>query len=223
MVAILVFAVGGGMSIFEGVTHLIYPRVIERPLWSFLVLGLSGLFEGSSWAVAWRQFRRERRGRGVWETVEASKDPTTFAVLFEDSAALAGLVTALVGVALGAALKSSLPDAIASMIIGVILMVAAVLLARATLRLLVGQSADRETLAGIEAFARTNPAVQRVARVLAVHFGPRYIVAHVELAFDSRLKAEQVAKVIDDLQRGLRERFPDLKSITVQAESLATA
>jgi cation diffusion facilitator family transporter len=219
VVAILVFAGGGGMSLYEGISHLFSPKVIERPAWSYAVLAGSVMFEASSWTVAWRQFKRERRGRGVWQTIEASKDPTTFTVLFEDTAALAGLLTAFIGVSLGHLLQSALPDAIASMVIGAILMITAVTLARATLGLLVGQSADRETLDGIRAVAGANSAVDRVRRVLAVHFGPQYIVAHVELSFDSRLKADQIAEVVDDLQRTLRLRFPDLKSISVQAES----
>jgi cation diffusion facilitator family transporter len=223
VVAILVFAGGGGMSLFEGITHLFSPRPIERPAWSYVVLAGSVMFEASSWTVAWRQFRRERHGRGVWQTIEASKDPTTLAVLFEDTAALAGLLTAFIGVSLGHLLQSTLPDAIASMMIGAILMITAVMLVRATMGLLVGQSADKETLDGIRVLARAHPAVDRVQRVLAVHFGPQYIVAHVELSFDSSLKADQVAAVVDDLQRTLRQRFPDLKSISVQAESPGTA
>jgi cation diffusion facilitator family transporter len=219
VVAILVFAVGGGMSVFEGITHLLQPHPVENARWSYIVLAGSAVFEGTSWAVAWRQFRRERRARGVWETVATSKDPTTFAVLFEDTAALAGLTAAFAGVALGQALRSPVPDAIASMVIGVILMATAAVLVKATLRLLVGQSADRETLEGIGAVARADPAVKQVGRVVAVHFGPHDIVAHVELVFDPQMRADQVATTVDGLQRRLRERFPDLQSVLVEAEA----
>jgi cation diffusion facilitator family transporter len=221
VVAILVFAVGGGMSVYEGITHLFHPRAIENPVWSYAVLGGSMLFEGLSWTVAWRQFRGARTRGGVWTSIERSKDPTAFTVLFEDSAALVGLTIAAGGVTLGLLLHSPVPDAIASMLIGLVLMATAALLVRATLRLLVGESADREIVDGIRAIASGDSAVARTGRVLTVHFGPHDIVAQLELVFDPRLGADDVARAIDRMQRAMRERYPDLKSISVEAESLA--
>lgn len=219
VVAILVFAVGGGMSVFEGITHLVEPRRLTNPVWSYAVLLGSIVFESISWTVAWRQFKKERHGRGIWQTIEDSKDPSTFAVLFEDSAALLGLVVATAGITLELLLRSSIPDAIASIVIGLILMGTAVTLARATQSLLVGETADREIVDGIRRIASADRDVTRTGRVLAVHFGPHEIVAQLELVFDPRLSAEEVAKTIDRLQRALRERYPDLKSISVEAET----
>jgi cation diffusion facilitator family transporter len=221
VVAILIFAGGGGMSVYEGITHLMRRGLIEHAGWSYAVIGGSALFEGLSWTVSWRQFRRERGRRGVWETIGASKDPTTFAVLFEDSAALLGLVVAFGGIWLGRALRSAWPDAMASILIGVILMSAAVLLARATLRLLIGQSADRETVRSIRAVAAEEPAVEQVGRVLTVHYGPEDVVAQIELYFRRDLPAEEVARAIDRLQERLRRRHPTLKHVFVEAQSLA--
>jgi cation diffusion facilitator family transporter len=223
VVAVLVFAVGGGMSMYEGITHLVHGQPLARVGWSYAVLAGSALFEGTSWAVAWRQFARERRGRGVWRALETSKDPTTFSVLLEDSAALIGLLAAFVGVSLGHAFHSSVPDALASLVIGAVLMATAIVLARATLRLLVGESADRELLDGIRQLVCADPAVERVGRVLAVHFGPDDVVAQLQLFFGPSLTAEEVARAIDRLQRELRQRFPMLKSISVEAESFAAA
>jgi cation diffusion facilitator family transporter len=223
VVAILVFAVGGGMSVYEGITHLLHPRHIEDPIWSYAVLAGSMLFEGLSWTIAWRQFQRSRTGRGLWTSIERSKDPTTFTVLFEDSAALVGLAIAAVGVTLGLLLHSPVPDALASMLIGLVLMTTAVLLVRATLRLLVGESADREIVDGIRTIASSDRAVTRTGRVLTVHFGPHDIVAQLELVFDPRLGADDVARSIDRMQRAMRDRYPDIKSISVEAESLAPA
>jgi cation diffusion facilitator family transporter len=219
VVAILVFAVGGGMSVFEGITHLMEPRRLTNPVWSYAVLLGSIVFESISWTVAWRQFKKERHGRGIWQTIEDSKDPSTFAVLFEDSAALLGLVVATAGITLELLLRSSIPDALASIVIGLILMGTAVTLARATQSLLVGETADREIVEGIRRIAAADRDVARTGRVLAVHFGPHEIVAQLELVFDPRLRAEEVAKTIDRLQRALRERYPDLKSISVEAET----
>jgi cation diffusion facilitator family transporter len=219
VVAILVFAVGGGMSVLEGITHLMEPRRLTNPFWSYAVLLGSIVFEGISWTVAWRQFKKERRGRGIWRTIEESKDPSSFAVLFEDTAALLGLAVATAGITLELLLRSSIPDAIASIVIGLILMAAAVTLARATQSLLIGETADRKIVDGIRRIASADPDVARAGRVLAVHFGPHEIVAQLELVFDPRLRAEEVAKTIDRLQRALRERYPDLKSISVEAET----
>ncbi len=220
VVAILVFAVGGGMSVFEGIVHLMQPRRLHHAVWTYVVLAGSMLFEGISWMVAWRQFQRVRARRGIWETIEKSKDPTTFAVLFEDSAALLGLLIAATGVTLELLLGSSVPDAIASMLIGLVLMATAVTLARATQSLLVGETADREVVDGIRRIATADRGVARTGRVRAVHFGPHDIVAQLELVFDPGLRAEEVAHTIDRLQRAMRERYPDLKSISVEAESV---
>ena len=221
VVAVLVFAVGGGMSIYQGIMHVLQPRRLEHPAWSYAVLGGSLIFVGASWTVAWRQFQRARAGQGIWDTIEHSKDPTTFAVLLEDSAALLGLLVAATGVTLELLLRSSLPDAIASMVIGLILMCAAMTLARATQSLLIGESAAPEIVDGIRRIAAADPAVARTGRVLAVHFGPHDIVAQLELMFDPNLRSEDLARSIDRLQRALRQRYPDLKSISVEAESRA--
>jgi cation diffusion facilitator family transporter len=219
VVAVLVFAVGGGMSVYEGIIHLLQPRRLENAIWSYAVLGGSILFEGTSWMVAWRQFKRGRAGRGIWQTIEDSKDPTTFAVLFEDSAALLGLLIATTGITLELLLRTSIPDAIASILIGLVLMGTALTLARATQSLLVGETADREIVDGIRRIAAADRGVSRTGRVLAVQFGPHDIVAQLELVFDPSLHAEEVARTIDRLEQALRKRYPDLKSISVEAES----
>ena len=128
-------------------------------------------------------------------------------------------MVATAGITLELLLRSSIPDAMASIAIGLILMGAAVTLARATQSLLVGETADRKVIDGIRRIASADADVARTGRVLAVHFGPHEIVAQLQLVFDPRLRAEEVAKAIDRLQRALRERYPDLKSISVEAES----
>jgi cation diffusion facilitator family transporter len=221
VVAVLVFAVGGGMSMYEGILHLAHPEPATHGVWTYVVLGGAAVFEGTSWVFAWRSFNRERRARGVWETVTTGKDPTAFAVLFEDSAALVGLAVAFGGVWLSATLRSPIPDAIASILIGVILMVIATLLVRATLRLLVGQSADPAMVASIRETAGGDGAVQRVGRVLTVHFGPETVLAAVELSFSPDLNAEAIATAIDRIQRALKQRCPALRHVFLEAESLA--
>jgi cation diffusion facilitator family transporter len=221
VVAVLVFAVGGGMSAYEGIIHLIHPHPASAGAWIYLVLGAAFLFEGTSWLFAWRSFRRERAGRGIWDTIATSKDPSSFAILFEDTAALAGIVAASLGIWLSHELRSPIPDAIASIVIGAILMATASLLARATLRLLIGESADPEIIAEIRRVAGEDPSVERVGRVWTVHFGPENVLAQIELFFAPHLGAEDVARSIDRLQRRIKETDSTLTHVFIEAESLA--
>jgi cation diffusion facilitator family transporter len=221
VVAVLVFAVGGGMSAYEGIIHLANPHPSHHSNWTYAVLAAAFLFEGTSWSFAWRSFRREREGRGVWETIETSKDPSSFAILFEDSAALAGILVAFAGIWLSQRFASPAPDAIASIVIGAILMATASLLARATLRLLIGESADPETVERIRRIASQDDAVERVGRVLTVHFGPETVLVQIELFFAPRLGAEEVARAIDRIQRRLKDADATLKHVFIEAESLA--
>lgn len=220
VVAVLIFAVGGGMSIYEGIVHLLRPRHVERSGWNYAVLGVAAVMEATSWAVALREFRRGQRGRSIWATVRASKDPTVFAVLFEDSAALLGILVAFLGVFAGERLGTPYPDAAASIAIGLILMVVAVLLARETLGLLVGESASPETVAEIRALAEADPAVAWVGRALTAHFGPEEVVLNLELFFRIDLPMADVAAAIDRLERRIREAHPEMRYVFLNAEAL---
>ena len=166
-------AVGGGMSAYEGIVRLISPRPSNHSGWTYVVLAASFVFEATSWTFAWRTFQRERKGRGISETISTSKDPPSFAILFEGSAALAGLTMAAAGVWLTQRLHTPIPDAVASIAIGVVLMVTAALLVRATLRLLIGQSADPAAEAEIRRIAAADEAVSTVGRVVTCTSGRR--------------------------------------------------
>lgn len=221
VVAILVFAVGGGMSGYEGITHLVHPHAPRHGGWTYAVIGGSALFESTSWLFAWRGFNKERAGRGVWNTITTGKDPTSFAVLFEDSAALLSLAVAFCGIWLSHRLDTPIPDALASLLIGAILMTTATLLVHATRRLLIGQSADPALIEMIRRTASEDADVERVGRILTVHFGPDQILAQVELSFSGRLRAEELVDAIARTEKKLRERCPALKYISLEAEPVA--
>src|SRR5262249_31713382 len=129
IVAILIFAVGGGMSIYEGVQHLRHPAPVADPFWNYAVLGFAAIFEGFAWFVAYREFRAANKEGGLLAAIRASKDPTGFTVLIEDSAAMLGLFVAFLGIFLGQQLKNPYADGVASILIGVILALVAILLA----------------------------------------------------------------------------------------------
>jgi cation diffusion facilitator family transporter len=219
IVAILIFAIGGGMSMYEGITHLSHPNPLENPVWSYVVLGLAVVFEGYSWSVALREFRAVQRGQKLWQAVHTSKDPTIFTMLFEDSAALLGLSVALVGVYLGHQLRNPYVDGVASIIIGVILAGVAVLLAAETRGLLVGESAATQAVADIRALAENDPAVERVGPPLTMHLGPHEVLLNLEIQFRRGLSAAEVEAAVDRVESAIRSRHPDVKRIFVEAES----
>ena len=157
MVAVLIFAVGAGISIYEGVSRLLHPHPVESPLINYVVLGLAMLFEGAAWFVAARQFNRVRGKWGPFEAVRRGKDPGAFLVLFEDSAAMLGLLVAGAGVALGHVTGNPLYDGAASIVIGVILALTAVWLAVETKGLLIGEAARKDVVDGIRARAAASP------------------------------------------------------------------
>jgi cation diffusion facilitator family transporter len=221
VVSLLVFAVGGGMSVYEGVIHLLRPQPLEDAFWSYVVLGISAVCEGTSWAIALRHFRRAQRGRGAWQTVRNTKDPLVFMVLFEDSAALLGIALAFAGVLLDHVTGEPRYDAAASVAIGLLLMAVAVLLARESRGLLVGESADPAMLADIRRVARSDAAVEQVGRALTVYFGPRTVVLNLELEFRPGIHAEEVAASVNRVEDRLRSIHPELRHIFIEARSLS--
>jgi len=153
IVAIVIFAVGGGISAYEGLLHILSPKPIADPAWNYIVLGIAVVFEGYSFTVAFKAFQAERGKLSIWQSIDQSKDPTTYTVLFEDSAALVGLVVALLGVFFAQFLDNPYFDGGASIVIGLILAAVAVLLAYESKDLLVGEALDPETLKDIRRLA----------------------------------------------------------------------
>ena len=178
VVALLVFALGAGVSFYQGVHHLLHPAEVEHAVINYVVLAFAALFEAGTWLVAFRQFRAKAGERGYVEAVRRGKDPTDFAVLLEDSAALAGLAVAFVGVLAGQITGDARFDGAASVVIGLILAATALWLARETKGLLIGESANREVVAEIKRLADSYREIERVNEVLTMHVGPEYILAN---------------------------------------------
>ncbi len=221
VVAVLVFAVGGGMSAYEGIVHVLHPAPERSRVWAYAVLGFSAVFEGLSWRVAAREFAAARGDRSTWEAIRATKDPLIFTVLFEDTAALVGIALAFAGVLLGHVTGLEWLDGAASILIGLVLMAVAVLLARESRGLLVGEAADPRTIADVERIAASDGAVRGVGRTLTVSFGPDTLVLALELAFRPELRAEQVVEAVQRIEAALRSAHPELKYIFVEGSGLA--
>lgn len=219
IVAILIFAVGSGVSLYEGVVHIIAPVPIENPLINYIVLGLALLFEGAAWAMALNEFRKTKGKWGYIEAVQRGKDPTLFVVLFEDSAAMLGLLVAFAGVLLSQLTGIHQFDGIASVIIGLILGGTAVWLAHETKGLLIGESANRYVVEGIRALAASEESVEHVNEVLTMHMGPDFILVNLSLDFRDELPASELEQVIARLDGAIKVAFPNVKRIFIEAEA----
>jgi cation diffusion facilitator family transporter len=220
IVAIMIFAVGGGISFYEGVLRLFKPHPMENVYVNYIVLGVSILIEAVSWTVAFREFRKSIGGRSWLETVQESKDPTTFVVFLEDTAALAGLMVALVGISLGHLLHLPALDGAAAIIIGLILGGVAALLAFETKSLLIGEAADKKTVSDVCALAEHDPAVKKFVRARTMHFGPHEVLLTMDLLFDPELHSTDVAAAIDRLEAGIRAVHPEIRYIYLEAKTM---
>ncbi len=219
VVAILIFAVGAGVSLYEGVVHILEPTPVEKVMVSYVVLGFSLLFEGAAWVFAIREFTRTKGKWGYIEAVQRGKNPSLFVALFEDSAAILGIFIAFAGIGLGQWTGLDYFDGIASVLIGLILGGTAVWLAFETKGLLIGESANQEVVQGIRRLADELPEVRRVNEVLTLHMGPSYILVNLSVKFSDDLPAARLEETIQDLDQRIKRAFPRVKRVFVEAES----
>lgn len=219
VVALLIFSLGAGFSIYEGVRHLQEPNEIDNPLVNYVVLGVSMLFEGGAWLVALKEFRRQKGEQGYLEAVEAGKDPTAFAVLLEDSAALLGLLVALAGLALSQMTGNMIFDGGASIVIGLILASTAVLLARETKGLLIGESASQEVVEGIRDLVEKMPGVDRTNEILTMHVGPDYVLVNISLMLSSKLDRAQAHEIFDLIDAQIKSRYSRIRRVFIESET----
>jgi cation diffusion facilitator family transporter len=220
IVGVLIFAVGGGMSAYEGFTHLAHPVPVADPKWNYIVLGFATLFEGTTWYFGWKAFSAERGKKGVLEAIHTSKDPTSFSVLLEDSAALVGLVVAFLGIFLGRQLNLPYLDGVASVVIGALLCAVAVLMVYESKGLLIGEGVDRETLENLRALVEADLDVEHVQHLHTIYQGARAVLLVIELRFRDTISALEIRVAVARLQSSIQERHPDIKRIFFGAESI---
>jgi cation diffusion facilitator family transporter len=219
IVAISIFAAGGGMSIYEGIIHMIHPVPLESAYINYIVLGLSALFEGLSFTVAWRAFRTARGTRNVITAVRRGKDPSLFTVVFEDSAALLGLLVAFLGVLLSDLLDMPVLDGAASVVIGLILVSAAVWLAEESRSLLVGEVADPDIVAALREIALSDPAVLARGEVLTMHLGPDRVLLNIEVQFTPKIPVEEVDAAVRRIEKRIQVPYPQVTHIFVEVRN----
>ncbi len=219
IVAILIFATGAGVSVYEGVSKIRHPEPVTDAYINYIVLGFAIVFEGGSFWVAFREFNRVKGGRGYLAAVQVSKDPALFTVLLEDAAALVGLVIAFLGIGLAEVLDLPALDGVASVLIGLMLAGVAVLLAYETKGLLIGEAADPEVIAKVRRIVGAEHGVDRINQILTMHMGPRDVLLNLSLDFRSTLSSDQVEAEIAALDRRIKAAFPEITRIFIEAES----
>ena len=221
VVAVLIFALGAGVSLYEGIMHMLDPEPIENPTINYVVLGLSILFEGGSWYVALRAFRKEKGALGYIEAIKQSKDPTTFTVLVEDTVALLGLFLALGGVYAAHALQMPMLDGLASVMIGILLAMTALFLARESKNLLVGESALPQVQSAIERAASADRAIRTVNGVVTSQMGAHQVIAAISAEFEDHLSTPEIEACIARVEERVRESNPDVVAVFVKPQTPA--
>ena len=219
VVAILIFAVGSGLSIIKGLEHVKQPSEITSPLINYLVLGAAILIEGVVFYVALKEFNKTRGDAGYLEAIRQGKDPGMFVVLLEDAAALLGLMVAMLGIAISQLTGNYVFDGIASVGIGIILAFVAALLAYETKGLLIGESASDEVVNGIREMVVGFTSVERDNEVLTMHMGPDYILVNLSVEFNDEIYTEQMESVIAHIDKNIKQSFVNVKRVFIEAES----
>ncbi len=222
IVAVLIFGLGGGMSIYEGILHMRDPEPLTDPFWNYVVLAAAAVFEGSSFFIALRQFQRSARGQPFWRALHRSKDPSTYTVLAEDGAALAGLAVAAGGVYASHWLEMPVLDGAASVVIGVLLAAVALVLVRESRGLLIGEGVQLETARAIRQIAADTEGVRDVGRPLTSYLGADEVLLALDLSFAEGTLAEDSAARIVHIEERIRQRFPNIKRIYIEARPVGS-
>ena len=219
VVAVMIFAVGAGVSLYEGIQKIRHPHPVGNAYINYIVLGAAMVFEAFAWWFAFKEFKSRKGHLGYFTAVRRSKDPALFTVLFEDTAAMLGLIVAFAGIALGQHLEMPVLDGVASVVIGVILAAVAAFLAYECKGLLVGESARRPVIRGIRAIAETRDGVKSVNELLTMHLSPEDILVNLSLDFADGINSEDVEAAISSLEREVKDSYPEVTRIFIEVQS----
>ena len=221
VVALLIFALGAGISIYEGILHIHHPTPITDPRVSYIVLGLAFLFEGWSWTVALKEVRRVKGSRGILEEFERSKDPPSFMVLFEDTAALLGIIIAALTTFLSIKLRLPILDGVASILIGLILATIAVALARESKSLLIGEQADPALRKSLLQVAREVSKAEQLELMFAIQLSPEEVIVALAVRFPADMRAREIGAEVLEIERQLRARHHEVVALYVRPQEPA--
>lgn len=216
VVSILIFSVGGGFAIYEGVHSLNNPQIVENPSWNYAVLSAAILFEGTSLIISIRNFNKSHSYGSLLSNIIKSKDPASFAIIIEDIAAIIGLVIAFLGVFISRHFQNQYADGIASLLIGTVLLGVATFLARETKGLLLGESASTNVLENIKTILKNHNDIKEFGMPKTIHFGPDHILAIMEVNFKENLSLWAVEQIIERIQQDIKKKCPKVSQVFIQ-------
>lgn len=219
IVAILIFSLGGGMSVYEGISHIQNPVELRDPFWNYIVLLASMIFEGASLLYTIRLFNKSKGKLGFWKELSMSKDPGLFAVIYEESAAIAGLLIAFIGIFLGYYYNNPLFDAIASILIGVVLIMVAVTMVKESKGLLVGESASSAIVKGIYEIVNNESKVKTLYYPLTMHLAPNEILLALDVEFSKEISVDELFSTVTSLEEQIKAKYPSVKKIYIEAKN----
>jgi cation diffusion facilitator family transporter len=219
VVAVLIFGVGAGVSIYEGFSKLSNPHPVENAYINFIVLGFAFVFEAGAWWYAWKGFSASKGRVGYLTAIVRSKDPTIFTVLLEDTAAMLGIIVAFLGILLADLTGLAWLDAAASIVIGLILAAVATLLAYETKGLLIGEAAAPSVVRALRKMVGESEGVRTINELRTVHFGPTDILVAISVDFADALSSRQVEQSVTAIEAAIKQAYPSVTRVFVEAQS----
>lgn len=220
VVALLIFALGGGIAIYEGILHILHPEPSNNVTVNYIVLGLAIVFEGTSLVVALKQFSGRVTLKGLLKRIRKSKDAAGFAIIIEDLGAMVGLIVALIGVFIGDYFDYPYADGAASVIIGMILTGMAVVLATETKGLLLGESLREDEVAVIEDIFVEHPGVIEHGVIKSIHFGPESVLVGIDVEFNDSYTVDQLEKEVLNIEAEILEKLPHVDKVYLETKDL---
>ena len=220
IVAIMIFALGGGFSIYEGIAHIQHPAEMGDPTMNYIIIAISAVIEGTSFSIAVKSFNKVRGQANPLQFIKQAKDPSLFTVVFEDSAALLGLIIAACGIFFSRQLGIAQLDGAASVLIGILLCAVAIMLLKETKSLLVGEGLGKSELEQIERIVEENDEVVECGLVLTLYLGPHDLLVNIDVTFEQDATRDDIIRAIDAIEFKIVGKFPDAKRIFIESESL---
>jgi cation diffusion facilitator family transporter len=218
IVSMLIFGLGGGISIYQGIIHILHPEPLGDPFWNYIVLFASLFFEGISLLIAAKEFNKIRKGQSWWQTVINSKDPADFLVLFEDGAAVAGLCIVIICVWAGHYYNIAYLDGLASLLVGLLLVTVSLVLARESRSLLMGESVTKKTRQRIIEITEADEAAEKMLRLFTIYVGPEEILLMMDVQFKATLKMPEITDAIDRIREAIQKEYPNAKYLIIQPD-----
>lgn len=220
IVSIMIFGLGGVLSISQGIAHIRHPEVLKNPIWNYIVLALSFMFEGASLYIAIKEFDKTRNGISWWKAIIKSKDPSGFLVLFEDGAAVLGLFIVFVLMVLSHNLNLPFLDGLASVLVGLLLVFVSFILARESRSLLMGEGFTLQTQQKIEDFVKKDEHVISLISQLSTYQSPKEVLLMLIIEFEDKLNTRDITSAIERLRENIKLEFPLVKFVIIQPQQL---